>query len=147
MIYDNPRKLHINHFLYKEIKEFATHFHNIGNWFPVLSPLPFFSFVFGSEINGTNTWIPSTGIKLLLLREGCHNLFVAEFVLESGQILGELVPVFWVQTLIYVRHKFVKAHGKKLPLIYRLHSEKQNEGHHYKHWHVFKYLIRWLLNA
>lgn len=90
MIYDNPRKLHINHFLYKEIKEFATHFHNIGNWFPVL-PLPFFSFVFGSE---RNTRIPSTGIKLLLQREGCHNLFVAEFVLESGQILGELVPVF-----------------------------------------------------
>ena len=68
-------------------------------------------------------------IKLLLLRERCHNLFVAKFVLESG----ELVPIFLVQALDYVCHKLVKAHRKMLPLIYRLHSEKQNEGHHYKH--------------
>ena len=73
--------------------------------------------------------MPLASIKLLLLRERCHNLFVAKFVLESG----ELVPIFLVQALDYVCHKLVKAHRKMLPLIYRLHSEKQNEGHHYKH--------------
>ena len=47
-------------------------------------------------------------------------------------------PCFLVQALIYVRHKFVKAHRKMLPLIHKLHNEKQNEGHHYKHWHVLQ---------
>ena len=90
----HPRKLHINHFLYKVIKEFVALFHNIGSWFPILFLHLFFGFVFCSKIRGANTWIPSAGIKLLLLCERCHNLFVAEFVLESGQILANLSLFF-----------------------------------------------------
>ena len=79
----HPRKLHINHFLYKVIEEFATLFHNIGSWFPILFLHLFF--------RGANT---CAGIKLLLSRERCHNLFVAKFVLESSQIMANLSLFF-----------------------------------------------------
>ena len=41
--------------MYKVIKEFATSFHNIGSWFPILSLHLFFGFVFYSKIKGANT--------------------------------------------------------------------------------------------
>ena len=90
----HSRKLHVNHILYKVIKEFATPFSQHRKLVPILFLHLFFDFVFCSKIRGANTWIPPASIKLLLLRERCHNLFVAEFVLESGQILANLSGFF-----------------------------------------------------
>lgn len=92
-------------------------------------PRSLFGFVFCSQIKGPKQMDSLCWQAIFTAAQRDRNLLFAEFVLESGQILSEPVPVLWVQALIYVGHKFIKTHGNMIPLIRRLQCER-NEGHH-----------------
>lgn len=45
--------------------------------------------------------------------------------LESGQVLGEFVPILYIQAERHICHKLVKAQRKPLVLVWWLHNSRK----------------------